>query len=81
VIDGLWMEASALPEAFAPGEVVRIGLTSSGAILGLDLIDALPTDLAPDLAPDVAPDDLLPLEAAPPSAQAAPATAAAKDTA
>ncbi|SPH24114.1 HTH-type transcriptional regulator BetI [Defluviimonas aquaemixtae] len=37
VIDGLWLEAGALPEAFAPGEVTRVGLDSVGAILALDL--------------------------------------------
>lgn len=37
VIDGLWLEAGALPEAFAPGEVTRTGLDSVGAILALDL--------------------------------------------
>jgi hypothetical protein len=42
VIDGLWLEASVLPEAFAPGEVERIGLSSVGAILGVDLARALP---------------------------------------
>lgn len=42
VIDGLWLEASVLPEAFVPGEVERIGLSSVGAILGVDLARALP---------------------------------------
>jgi AcrR family transcriptional regulator len=42
VIDGLWMEGSILPETFAPGEIVTIGLTSCGAILGADLLSALP---------------------------------------
>jgi TetR/AcrR family transcriptional regulator, transcriptional repressor of bet genes len=42
VIDGLWLEGSALPEAFAPGELQRIGVTSVGAILGLDLLSHLP---------------------------------------
>ncbi|SEO11959.1 transcriptional regulator, TetR family [Gemmobacter aquatilis] len=37
VIDGLWLEGSALPEAFAAGELERIGLDAVGAILGLDL--------------------------------------------
>jgi TetR/AcrR family transcriptional regulator, transcriptional repressor of bet genes len=48
VIDGLWLEGSVLPEIFAPDELVRIGLTSVGAILGLDLaaaIAALPANL------------------------------------
>jgi AcrR family transcriptional regulator len=42
VIDGLWLEGSALPEAFAAGEIPRIGLTSVGAILELDLLTHLP---------------------------------------
>ncbi|UWS78864.1 TetR family transcriptional regulator C-terminal domain-containing protein [Phaeobacter sp. G2] len=37
LIDGLWMEGGALPEAFAPGELSQIGLTSVGAIIGLSL--------------------------------------------
>lgn len=37
VIDGLWLEGSILPQGFAPGELVRIGLASVGAILGVDL--------------------------------------------
>lgn len=43
VIDGLWMEGSALPEGFATGELVGIGLHAIGAILGTDLAGALPT--------------------------------------
>ncbi len=37
VIDGLWMEGCLLPEAFASGELVDLGVRSVGAILGLDL--------------------------------------------
>jgi|TARA_B110000211_G_C13537688_1_gene317964 hypothetical protein len=37
VIDGLWMEGSALPGAFKPGELPQIGLKSIGAIIGMDL--------------------------------------------
>ncbi len=37
LIDGLWLEASALPGAFAPGEVERIGLAAAGRITGLEL--------------------------------------------
>jgi TetR/AcrR family transcriptional regulator, transcriptional repressor of bet genes len=37
VIDGLWVEGSLLPHAFAPGEIVSLGLKSVGAILGVDL--------------------------------------------
>lgn len=39
VIDGLWLEESALPEAFAAGELEAIGITSVAAILGIDLQD------------------------------------------
>jgi AcrR family transcriptional regulator len=46
VIDGLWLEGSALPEAFAPGELSRIGVASVGAILGIDLTAHLPEVLA-----------------------------------
>lgn len=42
VIDGLWLEGSALPETFEAGEIPRIGLTSVGAILNLDLLSHLP---------------------------------------
>lgn len=42
VIDGLWLEGSVLPDSFAPGEVENIGLRAVGAILGLDLVAALP---------------------------------------
>ena len=41
VIDGLWLEGSALPEGFALGELVDIGLHAIGAILGVNLADAL----------------------------------------
>jgi TetR/AcrR family transcriptional repressor of bet genes len=37
VIDGLWLEGSILPQEFLNGELVRIGLQSVGAILGIDL--------------------------------------------
>ena len=37
VIDGLWLEGSALPDAFETGEIAQIALTSVGAIVGLDL--------------------------------------------
>lgn len=40
VIDGLWMEASAVPEMFSDGEILQIGLRSVGAILGVDLLAA-----------------------------------------
>jgi TetR/AcrR family transcriptional repressor of bet genes len=38
VIDGLWMEASAVPEMFEKGEIVKIGLCATGTILGVDLL-------------------------------------------
>jgi TetR/AcrR family transcriptional regulator, transcriptional repressor of bet genes len=38
VIDGLWIEGSLLPRAFAKGEIVNLGLKSVGAILGIDLL-------------------------------------------
>lgn len=37
VIDGLWMEGCALPEAFTRGELVEIGIRSMGAMVGVDL--------------------------------------------
>ena len=37
VIDGVWMEGCALPDAFAMGELVDLGLHAVGAILGADL--------------------------------------------
>jgi TetR/AcrR family transcriptional regulator, transcriptional repressor of bet genes len=37
LIDGLWLEGSVLPHAFAPGEIIRLALTSMSAILGIDL--------------------------------------------
>lgn len=39
VIDGLWLEGGALPEAFGDGEVERIGLSAVGAILGVALAE------------------------------------------
>ena len=41
VIDGLWMEASAIPEMFQEGEIVAIGIQSVSAILGVNLAQAL----------------------------------------
>ncbi len=38
LIDGLWLEGSLLPDAFAQDEIVTIGLRSVGAILGVDLL-------------------------------------------
>lgn len=37
VVDGLWLEGGALPEAFDPGELPQIGLRSVSAITGLNL--------------------------------------------
>ena len=53
VIDGLWLEGSVLPEMFSPGELEQIGLTSVGAILGVDLaaaMAALPTGVPGTIA-------------------------------
>jgi AcrR family transcriptional regulator len=44
VIDGLWLEGSALPDAFEAGELKTIGLRSVGAILGVDLAAVLQGD-------------------------------------
>lgn len=44
VIDGLWLEASILPEAFALGEIPAIALSSVGAILNVDLVAAYQPD-------------------------------------
>ena len=37
VIDGLWLEGSALPDAFDEHELETIALRSVGAIIGLEL--------------------------------------------
>ncbi|NDV00208.1 TetR/AcrR family transcriptional regulator [Pseudoroseicyclus tamaricis] len=37
VIDGLWLEAGALPEAFSPGEIFSLALASVGTLAGLTL--------------------------------------------
>jgi len=39
VIDGLWLEGGALPQAFEADELAEIAVQSVGAILGLDLIE------------------------------------------
>lgn len=39
VIDGLWLEGSALPQGFATGELESIGLAAVSAILNLNLKD------------------------------------------
>lgn len=46
LIDGLWVEGSLLTAAFAAGEVVTIGLSAAGAILGIDLLSH--TAMLPD---------------------------------
>mgnify|MGYP005840338907 CR=1 FL=1 len=46
VIDGLWLEGGALPEAFAPGELPAVGCGAVGAILGLDLSGRAATEAA-----------------------------------
>ena len=38
LLDGLWVEGSLLPDSFAPRELITIGLRSTGAILGVDLL-------------------------------------------
>ena len=38
LIDGLWLEGCALPQAFAAGELERIGLAAVGAMTGQDLL-------------------------------------------
>ncbi|MDT8854213.1 TetR family transcriptional regulator C-terminal domain-containing protein [Paracoccaceae bacterium Fryx2] len=48
VIDGLWLEGSALPDAFGPDELAQIGVGAVGAILGLDLGAHLPQSPAPE---------------------------------
>ncbi|VDC28375.1 TetR/AcrR family transcriptional regulator [Pseudogemmobacter humi] len=50
VIDGLWLEGSVLGERFAPGELVRIGLRSVGAIIGVDLMQY--GTAVPELGPE-----------------------------
>lgn len=37
LLDGLWVEAGALPDHFGPGELRQIALTSFGRLLSLDL--------------------------------------------
>lgn len=41
VIDGLWLEASALPHQFENGQAERIGARAAGLVVGLDLEAAL----------------------------------------
>ncbi|WP_297774589.1 TetR family transcriptional regulator C-terminal domain-containing protein [uncultured Roseovarius sp.] len=43
VIDGLWLEGGALPEAFGPDELIGIGLHAVGAIVGMDLEEGVTT--------------------------------------
>jgi TetR/AcrR family transcriptional regulator, transcriptional repressor of bet genes len=38
LIDGLWLEGSTLPHAFASGEIVELGIQAVGAIIGVDLL-------------------------------------------
>jgi TetR/AcrR family transcriptional repressor of bet genes len=51
VIDGLWLEGSVLPEAFANGEIASIALASVGLILQIDFSDHAPP-LVPTLRTD-----------------------------
>lgn len=58
VIDGLWLEGSVLSDRFSAGELVRIGLRSVGAILGIDLMEQsrfIPELLHPDTAQEGVP--------------------------
>lgn len=48
VVDGLWMESSMLPDAFALGEIVEIALASVGAICGTTLSLTPLTDRNPE---------------------------------
>ena len=41
VIDGLWLEGGALPDAFADGELAQIGLEAVGAIVGFSVAQGL----------------------------------------
>jgi TetR/AcrR family transcriptional regulator, transcriptional repressor of bet genes len=45
VVDGLWLEGSLQPEMLDQVELERIGLDAIGAILGLDLKGALPSEV------------------------------------
>lgn len=58
VIDGLWLEGGVLPHGFAPGELVRIGLRSVGAILGVNLMAQ--KTFIPELLPAPASERTLP---------------------
>lgn len=49
LIDGLWLEGSTLPDAFAKGELVHIGIRAVGAIVGVDLSHYLLLSEPPDL--------------------------------
>lgn len=40
VIDGLWLEGSALPDGFDTGELPKIDVQCVGSIIGLDLLKA-----------------------------------------
>ncbi|MGL5012078.1 MAG: TetR/AcrR family transcriptional regulator [Paracoccaceae bacterium] len=44
MIDGLWFEGSLQPETLDPDTLAAIGLDAIGAILGIDLKAALPTE-------------------------------------
>jgi AcrR family transcriptional regulator len=47
VIDGLWLEGSALPDSFSPGHLPEIGLAAVGAIIGVDLTPYAPRPAEP----------------------------------
>ena len=40
ILDGLWLEGGAMPDAFHKGELVQIGLESFSALLSLELVEA-----------------------------------------
>lgn len=45
MIDGLWFEGSLQPETLNPDDLAAIGLDAIGAILGIDLKAALPSEI------------------------------------
>lgn len=45
ILDGLWLEGSALPGSFGEDELAQIGITAVGAVLGIDLAAYLPATL------------------------------------
>lgn len=68
VIDGLWLEGSILPRAFAPDELALIALSAIGAIVGIDLMPHAEHALRPPAAADDAAADDAAAADAPPDA-------------